>query len=47
MTVYTVKNVASAAFLVTDENGAMIVDTGVAGRAPAMLQQIADAGLRP
>ncbi|MGW1498120.1 MBL fold metallo-hydrolase [Streptomyces mirabilis] len=47
MTVYTVKNVASSAFLVTDENGAMIVDTGVAGRAPAMLQQIADAGLRP
>ncbi|MET7987714.1 MULTISPECIES: MBL fold metallo-hydrolase [unclassified Streptomyces] len=47
MSVYTVKNLASSAFLVTDENGAMIVDTGVAGRAPAMLQQIADAGLRP
>ncbi|MER5474736.1 MBL fold metallo-hydrolase [Streptomyces sp. NPDC002935] len=47
MTVHTVKNVASSAFLVTDENRAMIVDTGVAGRAPAMLQQIADAGLRP
>ncbi|MFI1769372.1 MBL fold metallo-hydrolase [Streptomyces sp. NPDC020800] len=47
MTVYTVKNVASSAFLVTDENGAMIVDTGVAGRAPAMLKQIAEAGLRP
>ncbi|MFK0043594.1 MBL fold metallo-hydrolase [Streptomyces sp. NPDC090741] len=47
MTVYTVKNVASSAFLVTDGKGAMIVDTGVAGRAPAMLRQIADAGLRP
>ncbi|MFD5506509.1 MBL fold metallo-hydrolase [Streptomyces sp. NPDC127051] len=47
MTVYTVKNLASSAFLVTDEKGAMIVDTGVAGRAPAMLRQIADAGLRP
>ncbi|MGW8776592.1 MBL fold metallo-hydrolase [Streptomyces sp. NPDC055796] len=47
MTVHNVKNLASSAFLVTDENGAMIVDTGVAGRAPAMLQQIADAGLRP
>ncbi|MFF3249265.1 MBL fold metallo-hydrolase [Streptomyces sp. NPDC002870] len=47
MTVYTVKNIASSAFLVTDEKGAMIVDTGVAGRAPAMLTQIADAGLRP
>src|SRR6266702_4049769 len=47
MTVYTVKNVSSSAFLVTDENGAMIVDTGVAGRAPAMLKQIAVAGLLP
>ncbi|MGW4766763.1 MBL fold metallo-hydrolase [Nocardia sp. NPDC004278] len=47
MTVYTVKNTASSAFLVTDGNAAMIVDTGVRGRAPAMLRQIADAGLRP
>ncbi|MFF3402553.1 MBL fold metallo-hydrolase [Streptomyces sp. NPDC002659] len=47
MTVYAVKNVASSAFLVTDGRRAMIVDTGVAGRAPAMLKQIADAGLRP
>ncbi|MGO4456031.1 MBL fold metallo-hydrolase [Streptomyces sp. M-16] len=47
MTVYTVKNLASSAFLVTAGSRAMIVDTGVAGRAPAMLRQIADAGLRP
>lgn len=37
MTVHTVRNVASSAFLVTDENGAMIVDTGVPGRAPGRL----------
>ncbi|WP_433199296.1 MBL fold metallo-hydrolase [Nocardia sp. CA-107356] len=47
MTVYTVENTASSAFLVTDEGRAMIVDTGVRGRGPAMLRQISDAGLRP
>lgn len=47
MQVYTVKNTASAAFLVTDGSKGMIVDTGVQGRAPAMLRQIAEAGLSP
>jgi hydroxyacylglutathione hydrolase len=47
LTVYTVRNLVSAAFLVTDDRAAMIVDTGVAGRAPAMLKQIRKAGLAP
>jgi len=47
MTVYTVKDMASAAFLVTEGSRAMIVDTGVAGRAPAMLDQISAIGLSP
>ena len=47
VTVYTVKNLASSAFLVAGAGRAMIVDTGVAGRAPAMLRKISEVGLRP
>ena len=47
VTVHTVKNLASSAFLVAGAGRAMIVDTGVAGRAPAMLRKISEVGLRP